>query len=114
MSNSTDLAKTSIRFLSLNKLQALTLEREVVGASQSKHFKNDFYVGCVVLMDDNLEDIVHFFIRQQLKIDDCDLFISVFSNLDSNIVDVPNLVNRMLKYIDCRLTFSYTFVEDEI
>jgi hypothetical protein len=114
MSKLTDLAEPNIRFLSLNKLQAFTLEREVFGASQKKHFKNDCYVGCVVLKDDNLEDIANFFIRQQLKVEECDLFISVCSHLDSNIVDVPNIVNRMLKFIDCRLTFSYTIIEDAI
>jgi hypothetical protein len=103
---------SSIRFLNLNKLQAFTLEREVVGASQREHSQNDCYVGHVSLLDDNLEDIFNFFIRQRLKVEECDLFISLSSNMDTNIVEVPSVVNQMLKFIDCKLTMSFTVLSD--
>jgi hypothetical protein len=108
MSIATELADSSFRFLSLTRLQAITIEREVPGATQQKHWQNDCYVGYVALSHDNLQDIANFFVRQQIKVEECDLFIAITSPLQTNTVAAPDLVNQMLKFIDCKLTFSYT------
>jgi hypothetical protein len=102
--------EASFRFLGLDKLQAITLEREIVGASQRKHFKHDCYVGSVPLVDQYIEDINNFYVRQRVRIEECDIFLSIVTESSSNIVEVPEIVNRLLKYIDCKLTFSFTVV----
>jgi len=105
--NSNPEIEIDFRLLNLNKLQAYTLEREIIGSSYRKHQKSDSYVGCVPLSNSSIDDINDFYIRQMLDSSACDIFISVVSESDSNIVDVPEVVNRMLKYIDCKLTFSF-------
>lgn len=108
MENSNTEAEISFRFLSLDKFQAYTLEREILGSTHRKHFKNSCYVGCVPLTKQSLDDINDFYVRQRIEIDECDIFVSVNSESDTNIIDIPVIVNRMLKYIDCKLTFSFT------
>ena len=112
MSQLNEQANSSFRFLNLNKLQALTIEREVLGASQRKNTSSDSYIACVTLQQDNLEDIVNFFIRQRVQVDDCDLLVSIASCSYSATVEVPNLVNQMLKFIDCKLTISYEVLNE--
>mgnify|MGYP005822761497 CR=1 FL=1 len=96
------------RFKSLNKLQAFTLEREVQGATYEMAPNKDCYVGLVPLNDLSTQEINDFYVRQMVQINDCDIFVSVESEYNSNIVDIPSVVNRMLKYIDCSLTYSFT------
>ena len=100
----------SFRFLKLDKLQAYTLKHEVANSSFREHHKNDCYVGTIQLSEDNIDEINDFYVRQQVSLTDTDIFVSIVSELDSNIVDVPIIVNRMLKYIDCKLTYSFTVV----
>jgi hypothetical protein len=101
-------AEISFRFLRLDKLQAYTLEREIFGASHNKQSNNHDYCGYAPLTKQNLDDINDYFVRQRIEIEQCDIFISVNSPLETNIIDIPAIVNRMLKYIDCKLTFSFT------
>ncbi|MDX2370200.1 MAG: hypothetical protein QNK36_17630 [Colwellia sp.] len=110
MDNSNPEVEIDFRFLSLNKLQAYTLEREIIGSSYRKHRKSDCYVGCVPLTKSSIDDINDFYVRQMIDIAECDIFVSVVSKSDSSIVDVPVVANRMLKYIDCKLTYSFTVV----
>lgn len=114
MKNLNETVNSSFRFLRLNKLQAYTLEREISGGSQTKDVTHDCYIGSVILNSDNLEDIVNFFIRQRIETCDCDIFISVTSNMLTNTIDASELVNRMIKFIDCKLSFSYTVVQDAL
>jgi hypothetical protein len=74
----------SFRFLKLNKLQALTLQREVVPSSTSYIEDDDTYVGMVTLSED------------------------ISSTKPAEAIAVPFLVNQMLKYINCKLVFSYS------
>jgi hypothetical protein len=108
--NSSTEAKISFRFNSLNKLQAFTLVREILGSSHEESLKNNGYVGCVPLTDNNLDDINDFYVRQRVNIEECDIFVSVNSESSTKIISLPVVVNRMLKYIDCKLTFSFTVV----
>ncbi|TLU61094.1 hypothetical protein FE810_15590 [Thalassotalea litorea] len=100
----------SFRFLKLDKLQAYTLKHEVANSSFREHHKNNCYVGTVLLSESCIDEINDFYVRQQVSLEDCDIFVSIVSEIDSNIVDVPTIVNRMLKYIDCKLTYSFTVV----
>lgn len=112
MTKLSESVNSSFRFFNLNKLQAYTLEREVSGGSKIKHADNDCYDGIVVLNRDNLEDIFDFFIRQRIETGGCDILISIANNTNTTIVGVPALVNRMLKFIDCKLTVLLTAIID--
>lgn len=101
----------NFRFLCLDKYQAFSLEREIVGSFYKIHDENNCYVSCVPLTHHNFEDINDYFIRQRVELDACDIFVSVSSNKNIGTIDIPEIVNRMLKYIDCKLTFSFTVSE---
>jgi hypothetical protein len=98
--------KVSFRFKRLNKLQAFTLDREILGASHLEDLQNNCYIGYVPLNTQNLDDINDYYVRQQVNINDCDIFIHITHSVISNAIEIPVIVNRMLKYIDCKLTFS--------
>jgi hypothetical protein len=100
--------KISFRFNRLNKLQAYTLVREISGSSYEENLRNNCYVGSVPLNNDNLDDINDFYVRQRIDIEQCDIFASVSSGFTA--VTMPAVVNRMLKYIDCQLVFSFTVI----
>ncbi|MCF2948472.1 hypothetical protein L0668_10175 [Paraglaciecola aquimarina] len=94
------------RFLKLNKLQAITLGREIEGASYTVVEDTQDYVGSVPLLEDKFDDINLFFIRQKISMQDCDLLINSSSLAGSKEQSVPIKVNRFLKDIDCRLTLT--------
>jgi hypothetical protein len=102
--------KVGFRFLNLSKLQAFTLAKEVPGATYKMPRKKDYYVGCVPLTNARIHDINDFYVRQNIDISSCDIFVSTVTEYDSYIIDVPQVVNHMLKYIDCKLTYSFTVV----
>ncbi len=98
----------NFRFLKLNKLQAYTLKHEVMNASFVENCELDGFLGVVELSEFNIDEINDFYVRQQVAIEDCDIFAAITSPGNQMTVDVPNVVNRMLKYIDCKLTYSFT------
>jgi hypothetical protein len=106
--NSNIEAELSFRFNRLDKLQAFTLTREMLGSSHNQHRNNNCYVGCVPLTDRNFDDINDYYVRQRVEIDDCDILVSVSAESGTKTVEIPAIVNRMLKYIDCKLTFAFT------
>ncbi|MFQ3197888.1 MAG: hypothetical protein ACJAUL_001843 [Paraglaciecola sp.] len=101
-------ASLSFRFLNLDKLQAFTLTREVKGATYTQHLDNNCYVGSVPLLGEYLDNLNIFYVRQQINIIDCDIFIEVKSENTSGTFTTPAIVNKLLKHIDCKLTFAFT------
>jgi hypothetical protein len=112
MSNSTFEAEISFRFLSLDKFQAYSLVREILGATHKEDVESNRYIAYVPLTKQNFEDINDYYVRQRVEVEACDIFVSVNSDAKTANVAVPAIVNRMLKYIDCKLTFSYTVTLD--
>ncbi len=100
-------AQISFRFLRLDKFQAYSLVREILGATHIEDVENNCYVAYVPLTKQNFEDINDYYVRQRVEVDHCDIFVAVNANSAIGHVDIPALVNRMLKYIDCKLTFSF-------
>ena len=98
-----------LRLLNLDKFQAITLTREVPGATYDNHPENNCFVGSVSLHEslDNLDDLNIFYVRQQIQLQDCDIFISVTSENGTKTFATPMFVNKVLKHIDCQLTFSF-------
>jgi hypothetical protein len=66
-------------------------------------------VGLVCLNEnlDNLDDLNIFYVRQQISVQDCDICIVVTSANVTDTVAAPMFVNKVLKHIDCQLTFSF-------
>jgi len=110
MKNSKTNNEISFRFCRLDKLQAFTLEREILGSSREEQVENNDYVVRVPLTDNNFDDINDYYVRQRIEIDACDILVSAIASADSNVIEIPVIVNRMLKYIDCKLTFSFSIV----
>ena len=84
--------------------------RDIVGSSYEEQLMNKGYVGSVKLTDNNFDDINDFYVRQRIEINECDIFVSVNAESGTKTVDIPAVVNRILKYIDCQLTLSFTVV----
>jgi hypothetical protein len=86
----------------------MTLIREVHGASYDNHPHNSCFVGSVCLNEclNNLDDLNIFYVRQQIPLQDCDILIAITSANDEKTFATPILVNKVLKHIDCQLTFS--------
>jgi len=101
---------TRFRFLTLNKLQAYTLDREVPDSSYIEQGDEACYLGSVLLTEFNIDDINDFYVRQKIDISDCDILVSVESTLETSTIDVSPVVNCMLKYIDCKLRYSFKTV----
>jgi hypothetical protein len=110
MDNVSTEAQISFRFLNLDKFQAFTLEREILGASYKQQSNSDCYVGYIPLSGQTFDDINDYYVRQRIEISECDIFVSVNLASKTNTVEIPAIVNRILKYIDCQLTFSVTAV----
>lgn len=54
----------------------------------------------------NLDDLNIFYVRQQIPLQDCDILIAITSANDEKTFATPIFVNKVLKHIDCQLTFS--------
>ena len=106
MLDSNDTANVYFRFNNLNRLQAYTLEREVLNAKFESCGNETQFIGLVLLSNENLDDINDYYVRQRIQIEQCDICISINVLSDSEIFEVPKIVNRMLKYIDCKLSIS--------
>ena len=101
----------SFRFRQLNKMQLLTLCRELERVSYSErsakedNLKPHSFEALVELTASNLDAINMFYVRQGLNVSNCDIFVSVKAT-DATGFTLPAIVNQMLKHIDCPLSFS--------
>jgi hypothetical protein len=95
--------------LNLNKLQAITLAREVQGSVYYEHVEPNCYLGTVTLTEEleNLDQLNIYHVRQQILLHDCDILISVTTDNTLDTIETPRLVNKLLKHIDCKITFSF-------
>jgi len=98
------------RFLSLNRMQSFTLNKELMDAYCIEVEEKKQYLGMVPLTAMSLDDIIDFYIKQQLTLDDCDILIMV--NMEREKVNVsqpvPNIVSDMLKHIECSMSVVLT------
>jgi len=98
------------RLTKLDAMQAYTLKREIEGAYFIKsdvcvdEQSPEVFIGMVPLKESLFDELNDYVIRQQIQYDDCDIFVEAKS--PSGEVAVPRVVNKLLKYIDCRLTFA--------
>lgn len=86
-------------------MQAFTLRKEVMEASFEESAINEF-VGYAPLNEFSIHDINDFFVRQMIKVEDCDILVCASTEERGEVIRVPKVVNQMLKYIDCELAYS--------
>lgn len=101
----------SFRFRQLNKMQVLTLCRELESVSYSENIESEdnlkphTFEALVALTAANLDAINMFYVRQGLNVSNCDILVSLQSAATPYFT-LPAIVNQMLKHIDCPLSFS--------
>ena len=93
------------RYLRLNKLQALTLQREIPGAESVESGKG-YYLAQVPLRSENIDAINMYFVRQQIAINESDILIVASEINKGEVVTAPSVVNHMLKHINCPVSFA--------
>ena len=99
----------SFRFLALTPKQGQYLADAFPASELGGHFKTGKVVGCVPLNSrTKVDSIIAFAAKYGLKPKACDIFVSVSTDSDTQIVDVPKIVNRIIKDFDCQMTFSFT------
>jgi hypothetical protein len=101
----------SFRFRQLNKMQVLTLCRELEGVSYAENEESEgdvkarSFEALVELTTINLDAINMFYVRQGMDISNCDILVRL-KDADTTSFTLPAIVNQMLKHIDCPLSFS--------
>ncbi|MFD3284284.1 hypothetical protein ACE41O_14275 [Alteromonas macleodii] len=106
-------SQTSVHFrlTKLDAMQAYTLKREIEGAYFSKREEfvdekgSGAFIGMVPLKESLFDELNDYVIRQQIQYDDCDIYVE--SKIANGDIAVPRVVNELLKYIDCKLTFAF-------
>lgn len=107
----------SFRFSRLNKMQALTLCREIEGVSYTESIESiekteqtaqRHFVALVALTAANLDAITMFYLRQGITLNGCDILVAVMPSAETGFT-LPAIVNQMLKHIDCPLTISFLY-----
>jgi len=99
------------RLTKLDAMQAYTLKREIEGAYFIKSEElvdekgSDAFFGMVPLKESLFDELNDYVIRQQIQYDDCDIYVE--SKTASGDIAVPRVVNKLLKYIDCKLTYAF-------
>jgi len=63
------------------------------------------FIGMVPLKESLFDELNDYVIRQQIQYDDCDIYVE--SKIANGDIAVPRVVNKLLKYIDCKLTFAF-------
>ena len=95
------------RFSRLDIMQAYTLKKEITGAWCYKDDSTDFFIGLVPLEERFFDELNDYVIRQQISYDACDLLVKAKStNEPLTEISIPYAVNKMLKYIDCKITVA--------
>lgn len=98
------LTSVHFRLTKLDAMQAYTLKREIEGAYLIKRDGTDVFVGMVPLKETLFDELNDYVIRQQIQYDACDILVEAKNTTGE--VAVPRVVNKLLKYIDCKLTYT--------
>ncbi len=102
---------TSFRFLNLSERDSEVLKDLIPQAIVADHFKNECKVANIDIEDSSIiETIESAFRKLGCKLEECDIFLSITTENDTEIWEVPEIVNSLLKRINCKIVFSFTSV----
>lgn len=101
----------SLRFLALSNEQAERLSQLSLGASFGKHFKTKSITSSVELSESAIPVLQEFIVINGIDATTTDIFISVLTEYDTRIIDVPNYVNKAVIAIGSNIVFSFTYAQ---
>ncbi len=100
----------SFRFLSLTELQAQSLKLLDLDINFGRHFKTNKITAFLELSEEVIPFLKDFVNANDIATIETDVFISVVSEYDSEIFDIPTCVNEAVIELGSKLVFSYTCV----
>ncbi len=102
----------SFRFLSLSEEKSKILKSLIPHAIVADHFKNKYKVANIDINDISvIEKIDNAFRELECSLEECDIFLSITTESDSEIWEIPEIVNSLLMKINCRMVFSFTSID---
>ncbi|PTN11438.1 hypothetical protein [Nitrosomonas aestuarii] len=96
------------RFLSLSESQAEQLKSVCKEVDFCRHFKTQKVTASIELSEAVIPALVEFVKLNSVRQSETDIFISVLSEYDSRIVDIPEFINKAIIALGCKLVFSFT------
>lgn len=104
----------SLRFINVS-LKSIELLRagmpECILKSRRYYKDRSHYVGVIDLSEDLNYAQIEKFLDEYTNEMDYDIFVSISSSSDSEIVDIPVYIVDFIRNTNSRLTFSYTVTE---
>lgn len=100
----------SVRFIDINNSSVAFLEKELVAFNFTRkdYFKKPENSVFVIDIDDKFDSLKLKSCLNKVSEGKVDLFVSIFSEVDSDIIELPNLINQLIVDLKLPVTFSYT------
>lgn len=100
----------SLRFIDIKKDSVTFLKRELAeyNYSTKDYFKNSENFVFVLDIDDKCDSSKLEGCVNKVSEGKVDLFVSIFSEVDSDIIELPPLINKLIVDLKIPVTFSYT------
>jgi hypothetical protein len=99
----------SFRYLNLTDSEAAELKILIPTAEFGRHHQTGQNVGSILLEDPSLVMTIEQFRRKHsIKVTDCDVFISIYSERNDEIWRAPKTVNYIVNIVNCPIVFSFT------
>ena len=99
----------SFRYLDLSDEQAAELKVLIPATQFGRHHQTGRNVGSIPLEDSSLVMTIEQFRREHaIKVTDCDVFISIYSERNDEIWRAPKTVNYIVNVVNCPIVFSFT------
>lgn len=100
--------KNSFRCLNFSEALSENFADEFSDSTKRENSARTGFVCTVGITEENHEKIVSFIEKNEIQFKDRDIFCSVCS--DSEIWSIPIWVSKILRQVECQLTYSYTCV----
>ena len=100
----------SFRFLALSVDDANQLGKLPIDASFGQHHKTGDTTAIIPLNNNAVKHILEFVKDRDIDTEETDIFMSLVTDYDTRILDVPREVNEVINALDCRLVYSFTYV----
>lgn len=113
MKNSTRKLDFSLRFISISMQDVQSILDELPSeiVSVRPYCKDKSKLVVVLDLNENLDyEALSTSIKKKASDLDYDIFVSVTSEADSEIIDIPDYVVNLVRKTNSRLTFSFTVV----
>jgi hypothetical protein len=110
----TDQLKCSFRFLALSADQAARCAAQFgYDRPPRANVQGTGYCVPIELVDESVSDRIRKFLTEEtIDASNCDVFLSILTEYDTRIYDVPCLVTKLIRECECKLTVSFTCIID--